>query len=143
MLARSFVFIDEDNNPINFDVFGSSLRAMTQSDNKELKEIGCELLYDFQKFSKETSTSEKVNLNKRVVHKKKRGGYVISFIMIKPLYFSLLLFLIIALLLSLVYSENLKKSEKKHVIAGMYILLGGFIHAFILIGFEVFKIKNN
>ena len=65
LLARSFIFEDKHGNMIGFDVFGSSLRAMSKSSCSQLREIGCELLHDFQKFSNESGTCEKIN-DKRI-----------------------------------------------------------------------------
>ena len=66
LLARSFVYIDHEGNKLEFDVFGSSLRAMSKSKYKPMSKVGKELLNDFNKFSIESGTTEKINKQKTV-----------------------------------------------------------------------------
>lgn len=66
LLARSFVYIDHEGNKLEFDVFGSSLRAMSKSKYKPMSKVGKELLNDFNKFSIESGTIEKINKQKTV-----------------------------------------------------------------------------
>ena len=60
LLARSFVSVS-GNDYIEFDVFGSSLRAMASSRYEPIARVGKEMLKDFEFFSTETNTREKVN----------------------------------------------------------------------------------
>jgi hypothetical protein len=64
---------------------------------------------------------------------------MINNIMMNPLIYSICIFIIIALLLSVVYADKIKLSEKKHIISGLYILLGAFIHVSVLIVVELLK----
>ena len=62
ILGRSFVLRDEITGELQkFDVFGSSLKTMSISKNKEMAEIGKELLNDFLIFSNRTNTNERIN----------------------------------------------------------------------------------
>ena len=66
LLARSFVSINGDEC-IEFDVFGSSLRAMAGLGHEPIARVGKRMLMDFEIFSNETGTKEKVNKT-RTVH---------------------------------------------------------------------------
>lgn len=57
--------------------------------------------------------------------------------MTNPLIYSICIFLIVALLLSIVFADKIKFSEKKHIISGLYILLAAFIHVSVLIVLEL------
>ena len=59
--------------------------------------------------------------------------------MTHPLVYSISLFLIVALLMSIVFVEHIKQSNKKHMIAGLYILFAVFVHFFVLLLIELFR----
>lgn len=54
-----------------------------------------------------------------------------------PIIYSICIFLIISLLSSIVFSERIKNSDKKHIISGVYVLLAAFIHLCVLMGVEL------
>ena len=53
--------------------------------------------------------------------------------MIESIQYSLLIFLVLALLISVIYKEKLKQNDKKHIISGLYMILAAFIHGFVII----------
>ncbi len=50
-----------------------------------------------------------------------------------PLQHSVVIFLIVSLIISIFYAETLKKSNKKHIISGLFILGAIFIYASMII----------
>jgi hypothetical protein len=64
ILGRSFVLKNKKTGEIEtFDVFGSSLRAMSRNSVPEVASLGKEFLDDYIFFSESTKTKEKINLH--------------------------------------------------------------------------------
>ena len=47
--------------------------------------------------------------------------------------YSLFIFITIAVILSAVFKEEIKKHEKKHIVAAMFMALAIFIHAVVIV----------
>jgi hypothetical protein len=59
--------------------------------------------------------------------------------MTHPLVYSICLFMIVALLVSIIFVDRIKQSNKKHMIAGLYMLFAVFVHFLVLLLIELFQ----
>jgi hypothetical protein len=53
--------------------------------------------------------------------------------MITSLHYSLTLFIIISVMISAIYREEIKNNNKKHLVSAMYMLLAIFVHAVVIV----------
>lgn len=58
-----------------------------------------------------------------------------------PIFYSICFFLILSLLSSILFVERIKQTERKHMVAGVYVALAVFVHAAVLVMHAIFKNK--
>ena len=50
-----------------------------------------------------------------------------------PFYYSICIFLIASLILSVIYAENIKQNNKKHILAAMYVFLAAIVYMSVIL----------